>query len=54
VIVLTTSAAARDIMASYVHHANAFITKPMDLDEFESVVQHVDRFYRDVAVLPAR
>jgi CheY-like chemotaxis protein len=52
VIVLTTSAAAVDITASYEFHANAFVTKPMNLDAFEAVVRQIDRFYRDVAVLP--
>lgn len=53
VVVLTTSAAVADITASYIHHANAFVTKPMDLDGFETVVRQIDRFYREVALLPS-
>lgn len=52
VVVLTTSDAGRDITASYLGHANAFVTKPMDLDSFETAVQRISSFYGDVAVLP--
>ena len=52
VIVLTTSSAAADVMSSYQHHANAFVTKPMDFDAFEAAIRRIDSFYRDVAVLP--
>jgi len=53
VVILTTSSAAPDIIASYQHRANAYVTKPFGLDDFEAVVRHIDRFYREVAVLPA-
>jgi CheY-like chemotaxis protein len=52
IVVLTTSDAGQDILASYRHRANAFVTKPMDLDSFEAVIQLINRFYSDVAVLP--
>ncbi len=52
VVVLTTSGAAPDVVDSYQHRANAYVTKPINLDEFEFVVRQIDRFYRDVAVLP--
>ncbi|MCY1145697.1 response regulator [Actinoplanes sp. Pm04-4] len=52
IVVLTTSSAAEDILASYGEHANAFVTKPMDLDSFESVVQLINRFYSEIAVRP--
>lgn len=52
VIVLTTSGAVPDIVASYQHRANAYVTKPFGLDAFEATVRHIDRFYREVAVLP--
>ena len=52
VVILTTSGAAPDIASSYQHRANAYVTKPFGLDEFEAVVRHIDRFYREVAVLP--
>jgi CheY-like chemotaxis protein len=52
VVVLTTSDAATDIVASYSEHANAFVTKPMDLDSFEDVVQKISRFYSETVTLP--
>ncbi|AGZ41723.1 response regulator [Actinoplanes friuliensis] len=52
VVILTTSAAGADILASYEHRANAYVTKPMELDAFESTVGQINRFYRDVALLP--
>jgi two-component system, chemotaxis family, response regulator Rcp1 len=54
VVVLTTSAAESDIARSYELAANCFVTKPVDLDEFFSVVGAIDRFWRRVASLPAR
>ena len=53
VIVLTTSGAVPDIVASYQHRANAYVTKPFGLEDFEATVRRIDRFYREVAVLPA-
>jgi len=52
VVILTTSGAAPDIVSSYQHRANAYVTKPFGLDDFESTVRQIDRFYREVAVLP--
>ncbi|BCJ39932.1 two-component system response regulator [Actinoplanes ianthinogenes] len=52
IVVLTTSTALPDITASYTRHANAFVTKPMDLEGFEEAVQKIKRFYSEVAILP--
>jgi CheY-like chemotaxis protein len=52
VVILTTSGATPDIVASYQHRANAYVTKPLGLDDFEATVRTIDRFYREVAVLP--
>jgi CheY-like chemotaxis protein len=52
VVILTTSGAAPDIVSSYQHRANAYVTKPFGLDDFESTVQMINRFYREVARLP--
>lgn len=52
VVVLTTSDAERDILASYDLHANAYITKPVDFEQFVSVVRQVDEFFVSVVVLP--
>jgi CheY-like chemotaxis protein len=54
VVILTTSGAAPDIVASYQHRANAYVTKPFGLDDFEATVRQIDRFYREVARLPER
>ena len=52
VVVLTTSAADEDIVRSYNLHANAYVTKPIDLDEFENVVRNIDEFFGQIVVLP--
>ena len=52
VVILTTSGATPDILSSYQHRANAYVTKPFGLDDFEAAVREIDRFYREVAVLP--
>lgn len=52
VVILTTSDDVRDILETYRGHANAFVTKPMDFDALESVVQSIRRFFEHTAVLP--
>ena len=52
VIVLTTSSAERDVHAAYSRHANAYVTKPVDLDQFIHVIGAIERFWLDVARLP--
>ncbi|MEU4689463.1 response regulator [Actinoplanes sp. NPDC023714] len=52
IVVLTTSSAAPDITASYARHANAYVSKPMDLDSFEAAVRQINHFYSEIAVLP--
>ncbi|WP_432076291.1 response regulator [Streptomyces wuyuanensis] len=47
VVVLTTSAAPDDIMGAYRQHASAYVTKPLDFEEFERAVQSIDAFYFD-------
>ena len=54
VVILTTSGATPDIVASYQHRANAYVTKPFGLDDFEATVRQIDRFYGEVAVLPTK
>ena len=54
VIILTTSGAEPDITSSYQHRANAYVTKPFGLDDFEATVRQIDKFYREVAVLPPK
>jgi CheY-like chemotaxis protein len=52
VVVLTTSAAEEDILHSYKLHANAYVTKPVDVDEFMTAVRQIDEFFVQVVRLP--
>jgi CheY-like chemotaxis protein len=52
VVVLTTSSAEEDILRSYKLHANAYVTKPVDLDQFMHVVRQIDEFFVQVVRLP--
>jgi two-component system, chemotaxis family, response regulator Rcp1 len=52
VVILTTSAADADILRSYRLHANCYITKPVDLDGFLTVVKSIDSFWLTVVKLP--
>jgi CheY-like chemotaxis protein len=52
VIVLTTSRSDADVLAAYRGHANCFITKPQDFDEFVAVVQAIQVFWLQIARLP--
>ncbi|AHD19225.1 response regulator [Rhodococcus pyridinivorans] len=54
VVVLTTSAAEEDILRSYKLHANAYVTKPVDLDQFIHAVRQIDEFFVQVVRLPRR
>ena len=52
VVILTTSKAEEDIIASYDLHANCYITKPVDLDQFFNVVKSVEEFWFTIVKLP--
>jgi two-component system response regulator len=52
VVILTTSKAEEDIAKSYDLHANCYITKPVDLQEFTKVVQAIENFWLTVVKLP--
>jgi CheY-like chemotaxis protein len=52
VVVLTTSEAEEDVRRSYDLHANAYVTKPTDLDGFLQAVRRIDQFFLSVAKLP--
>ena len=53
VVVLTTSSAEEDIIKSYKLHANAYVTKPVDLDQFMKAVRQIDEFFVQVVRLPS-
>lgn len=54
VVVLTTSQAGQDILRSYDLHANCYITKPVDLDRFISVIRSIEEYWCSVVTLPPR
>ena len=54
VAVLTTSQAHQDIIKAYKLHANCYITKPMELDQFARVVQSFEDFWLKSVTLPPR
>ncbi|MDX3853975.1 response regulator [Streptomyces sp. AK02-01A] len=54
VVVLTTSSAEEDILRSYKLHANAYVTKPVDLDQFIAAVRQIDEFFVTVVRLPGQ
>ena len=53
VVVLTTSASEDDIARAYGSHANCYITKPVDLDQFLRVIQSIETFWLSLVKLPA-
>ena len=54
VVVLTISKAEEDIMKSYSLHANAYISKPVDLNQFLKVVKAIEEFWLTVVKLPVK
>jgi CheY-like chemotaxis protein len=50
VVVLTTSAAPQDVADAYQRHANAYVTKPVNLADFERAVRSIDEFFLGVAL----
>jgi CheY-like chemotaxis protein len=52
VVVLTTSRAEEDVVRSYKLHANAYVTKPVDLKQFLHVIRAIEEFWLAVVTLP--
>ncbi len=52
VVVLTTSQAEEDVLRAYDLHANCYITKPVDMEQFMKVVAQIDEFWVRVVTLP--
>jgi len=52
VVVLTTSQAEEDILRTYNLHANCYVTKPVDLEQFINVVKSINDFWFSVVKLP--
>jgi CheY-like chemotaxis protein len=54
VVVLTTSNAEKDILGAYNLHANAYVTKPLDFDQFINVVGSIVNFWLEIVQLPSK
>jgi CheY-like chemotaxis protein len=54
VVILTTSEAEEDVLASYELHANAYVRKPVDFEQFVAAVRAIDDFFITVVKLPPR
>ena len=54
VVVLTTSGAEKDILRAYDLHANAYVTKPLDFDQFINVVGSIVNFWLEIVKLPTK
>ena len=53
VVILTISKAEEDVLKTYNLHANCFITKPLDLDQFVTVVKSIEDFWLTIVKLPS-
>jgi CheY-like chemotaxis protein len=54
VVVLTTSQAEEDIIRAYQLHANCYVTKPVDFNQFLHIVSTIEEFWLGVVKLPKR
>jgi len=52
VVIVTTSKAEEDIVRTYDLHANCYVTKPLDLDQFVTMVQSIEHFWLTIVKLP--
>jgi len=52
VVILTSSQAEQDILRAYELHANCYVTKPVDLDQFITIVRSIEQFWFTVVKLP--
>lgn len=52
VVILTTSNAEKDILKTYDLHANCYITKPLDFDQFIAIVKQINDFWFSIVKLP--
>ena len=52
VIVLTTSSAEQDVLSMYAHHANCYIMKPVDFNQFINVIKSIENFWLNIVKLP--
>jgi chemotaxis family two-component system response regulator Rcp1 len=54
ILILTTSKADPDVRAAYQHHANSYLVKPVDLEQFVALMRAIESFWLSAATLPPR
>ncbi len=54
VVILTVSKAEEDIVKCYDHHANCYITKPLDFNQFMNVTKSIEEFWLTIVKLPPK
>lgn len=52
IVILTTSTSEQDILKAYDLHANCYITKPVNLEQFLTVVKSIEDFWLSIVTLP--
>lgn len=52
IVILTISSAEEDILLTYKHHANCYIRKPLDLNQFMEIVKKIEIFWFSIVTLP--
>lgn len=53
VVIITSSEAEKDILRTYDLHANCYVSKPVDLDQFIRVIQAIENFWLTIVKLPS-
>jgi CheY-like chemotaxis protein len=53
VVIMSKSDDEKDIFQAYDHHANCYVTKPMDMDKFMEAVRTIEDFWLSLVCLPA-
>lgn len=53
VVILTTSQAEEDVIKTYDLHANCYVAKPVDLDQFVKIVKSINNFWFEMVTLPS-
>lgn len=54
IVVMTSSSSEEDVLKSYQHHANCYVTKPVDFNQFQKIVQTLDTFWFTIVQLPPK
>ncbi|MEX0965917.1 MAG: response regulator [Bacteroidia bacterium] len=53
VIMLTTSSSEKDVLMSYKHHANCYISKPVEIGQFLDAITSIENFWLNIVTLPS-